>query len=68
MNRKFELLKLLLFAALLCLLVLAIFFWLANPSHQVPAAFKQLLITAFLFWIMSVFLNPNKDDDWAGEF
>jgi hypothetical protein len=68
MINKFDLLRSLLFAALLCMLIWGAFFWLTNQAHHIPEAYKEVLLTGFLLWLISVFLNANKDDDWAGEF
>lgn len=41
---------------------------LAGRIHQVPATHKQILLTGFLLWFVSLVLGRDRDDDWAGQF
>lgn len=65
---KVELFRSLVFAALVCLLLWDVLFWVTDPVHMLPAGHKQLLLTGSLLWFMLVLSGKNRDDDWAGEF
>jgi hypothetical protein len=67
MNNKLDLFRSLLSATLLCVLIWNAFLWLINRTHRFPEAHKEVLLIGFLLWFISVILNTNRDDDWAGE-
>jgi len=39
----------------------------AGRMHSVPVSHKQILLAGFLLWFISVVLQRDRDDDWAGQ-
>ena len=68
MINKLELFRSLLFTVLVCMLVWDAVLWLADPAHRLPQQHREILLTGFLLWFFSAFVNRNIDDDWAGQF
>ncbi|HVV53987.1 MAG TPA: hypothetical protein VHC47_01610 [Mucilaginibacter sp.] len=58
----------LLLAALICLMLWDGMLWLTGTDGTLPEQHREILLTGFLVWFASLFLNPGSDDDWAGQF
>jgi len=68
MINKIDLFRSILFSALLCLLLWDGFLWVISTSHQLPEHHRIILLTGLLVWLITIPLNRNSDDDWAGQF
>lgn len=63
--------KLFLLRAIIFALMLGIFAWdliLQFTQSSQPWQHRDILLTAFLLWIVSVLFPQDSDDDWAGQF
>jgi hypothetical protein len=59
--------KLFVFRTLIAALVLCLLLWdvaISLSSQKHPWPHRELLLTAALLWIISVFFPQNSDDDW----
>ena len=68
MMNKIGLIRSLLFAVLVCLLCWYAVLWLTDPFHRLPEHYREILLTGCLLWFATLFLDVDRDDDWAGEF
>jgi len=67
MKEKIGFYSSLLFSLLFCLLLFDGLLWLAGRMHQMPGSHRQVLLTGFLLWFVSLILGRGRDDDWAGQ-
>lgn len=67
MKKKIDFYCSLLFSLLFCLLVLDCILMAAGRMHAVPVSHKQIFLTGFLLWFLSLVGQRNSDDDWAGQ-
>ncbi len=67
MKEKIDFYSSLLFSLLFCLLFYDALLWVAGSIHQIPGSHKQILLTGFLLWFVSLVLGRDRDDDWAGQ-
>lgn len=58
----------LLFSLLFCVLLYDAVLLIAGRMHQLPGSHKQVLLTGFLLWFVSLVLGRGRDDDWAEQF
>ncbi len=68
MKEKIDLYRPLLFWLPACLLLLDGVLRLAGQICEIPGSHKQLLLTGFLLWFVTLMLGRDRDDDWAGQF
>jgi len=68
MMNKTDIFRSILFSALVCLLLWDGLIWFISPDHQLPEYHRMILLTGFLVWFVSIPLNRDSDDDWAGQF
>ena len=68
MKEKIDFYSSLLFSLLFCLLLFDGILMLAGNIHQVPGSHKQVLLTGFLLWFVSLIIGRDRDDDWQGNF
>jgi hypothetical protein len=57
----------LLFSLLFGILLYDAVLLLAGRMHQVPGSHREVLLTGFLLWFVSLVLGRDRDDDWAGQ-
>lgn len=63
--------KLFLFRALVTAFIVVLLVWdgLLWLTRQAPLlAHRDLLLTGLLLWFITLFVNQNRDDDWAGQY
>lgn len=66
MMDKLDLLRTLIVALMIVLLVWDGLLWLMRQAPLL--VHRDFLLTAFLLWFLTLFVNQNRDDDWAGQF
>ena len=57
----------LLFSPLFFVLVYDCGLWFTGGMRQVPDVHKQVLLTGFLLWFISLVAGRHRDDDWVGQ-
>ena len=67
MREKIDLLSSALFSVLFVLVLLEIALRALGLIHHVPVFHKDLLMTGFLLWSISLVARRDRDDDWAGQ-
>ena len=68
MRDKLFLFRTLIVSMMICLLIFDGLRIMTHSANPFPEQHKELLLTATLLWIASVFINQgSNDDDWAGE-
>lgn len=67
MKEKLDFYSSLLFSLLFCLLLYDCILLIAGHIQKVPGSHKQLLLSGFLLWFLSLVIRRNHDDDWAGQ-
>ncbi|EHQ28834.1 hypothetical protein [Mucilaginibacter paludis] len=67
--KKTAVLRIIIVLLMFCLLAWDSLMVLTGSANQLPEQHKQLLLTAFLLWLVTTMFNQNRnDDDWAGQF
>lgn len=67
MRSKIDILRSLVFSALICLKIWDVFLLLMNPAYRMPETHREFFLVGFLLWVVSVMAIRDRDDDWAGQ-
>jgi hypothetical protein len=66
MKTKDSLIKILIVTLLLISIFWELALFVTSPGHRLAELPKQIVLSAMLFWTVSIFLKQNQDDDdWA---
>ncbi|WCT14456.1 hypothetical protein [Mucilaginibacter jinjuensis] len=67
MRNKLQAGRALVMALLFILMIWDILMLAWGREKHLPEPHKKMLLAGTLVWISTLFLNQNRDDDWAGQ-